>query len=237
MEPGRILPAVFHGKTADILQSSALPALSCGIGILYANAGCHHPEHGHSHHCPQLQQPSAATPLPGNGLYAHRLRPDTGLRMDLRQAGLPPYFPAGHLCFFCGVPPVRPFHLHSHDDGMPRHPGNRRRLPDARRTPCRPALLSPFHVRQCPEHCDDSCAAGSPSGAGAGRHHRAVRFLALDIPDQHPGWHGGPVGHSEADAGPESGSGTEIRLAGVLPLLLLRRAGYNGPLLRGRRNR
>lgn len=48
-----------------------------------------------------------------------------GLRMDLRQAGLPPYFPAGHLCFFCGVPPVRPFHLHSHDDGMPRHPGNR----------------------------------------------------------------------------------------------------------------
>lgn len=70
-------------------------------------------------------------------------------------------------------------------------PGNRRRLPDARRAPCRPALLSPFHVRQCPEHCDDSCAAGSPSGAGAGRHHRAVRFLALDIPDQHPGWHGG----------------------------------------------
>ena len=47
-------------------------------------------------------------------------------------------------------------------------------------------------------------------GAGAGRHHRAVRFLALDIPDQHPGWHGGPVGHSEADAGPESGSGTKI---------------------------
>ena len=61
--------------------------------------------------------------------------------------------------------------------------------------------------------------------------------LALDIPDQHPGRHGGPVGHLEADAGPESGPGTEIRLAGFLPFLLLRRPGYDGPLFRRRHNR
>lgn len=59
----------------------------------------------------------------------------------------------------------------------------------------------------------------------------------LDIPDQHPGRHGGPVGHLEADAGPESGPGTEIRLAGFLPFLLLRRPGYDGPLFRRRHNR
>ena len=64
-----------------------------------------------------------------------------------------------------------------------------------------------------------------------------LRFLALDIPDQHPGRHGGPVGHLEADAGPESGPGTEIRLAGFLPFLLLRCPGYDGPLFRGRHNR
>ena len=78
---------------------------------------------------------------------------------------------------------------------------------------------------------------GPPSGAGAGRYHRTVRFLALDIPDQHPGRHGGPVGHLEADAGPESGPGTEIRLAGFLPFLLLRRPGYDRPLFRRRHNR
>lgn len=143
LPPGRrrILAASIHGKTADILPVPALPAFSGGIGVLHADAGCHHPEYGHSYDCAQLPHPSAAAPSPGHRLHADGVRADTGLRMGLRQIGVAPHLPLRHLPVHVRLPALRPFHLRRHDDGLPCRPGHRRGVPDACGASGHPALL------------------------------------------------------------------------------------------------
>ncbi|MFR1412382.1 MAG: hypothetical protein ACLSUW_08870 [Akkermansia sp.] len=102
-----------HGK----LPTPPKLCATCSLFVAshsFADAGCHHPEHGHSHHCPQLQQLSAAAPLvTAYMLTVCVLMPASGWISDkLGHAVLSRW-----LSLFFQAPCCAPFRFRYHDDG------------------------------------------------------------------------------------------------------------------------